>query len=205
MKELREKVLAVSKIAKECPENLQQQCFTILLNYLLGEEESKSRTPGGKSVVVKDKEVKDGEKRDNGGAGAQDDLVPSDLHVKTRRFLQKYGLNIDHLNGLFYKENNEIKTLYDDLNTTKTSENQIRITMLQCLHNAIRSGEFETTVEKARLEAQARKCYDTNNWSAYFTNNAAYFNFEKYSRAIDKIGLGEDGKEKLAAIVQELQ
>ena len=85
------------------------------------------------------------------------------------------------------------------------SESQIRITLLQCLLSAIKTGDFQTTVDAARQEVQTRKAYDTNNWSGNYTNNAALFDFDKYSKTVKVIVLSEQGKKELADLIQEIQ
>lgn len=208
MKKLKEKVLEIVKIAQECPENLQQSCFEILLKQALGTLETTKGPPGEQArEAVKEKEKPKEEPKSlvEETAKTQDDLSSSDLHLKTRRFLEKHGLSVDHLNQLFYKEGDQIFPLYDDLKTTRTSESQVRITLLQCLHNAIRTGDFQTQVEAAREEAATRKCYDKNNWSGNYSNNAILFDFDRYSRQVKVITLSEQGKIELANVIKELQ
>jgi len=205
MNKLKERVLQATEIAKECPENLQTICFEILLKHLLGpsieekappekpEQKDQEEAKGGPESIVEETAMK------------QDDLLDSDVHVKTRRFLDKNALTLENLNQLFYKEESKILPLYDDLKTTMTSESQVRITFLQCLQSAIQSGEFETTVESVRTEAKIRKCYDKNNWANNYTNNAALFDFEKYSKNVKTIKLSDQGKTELANLIKELQ
>jgi hypothetical protein len=138
-------------------------------------------------------------------ASTQHDLLKTDLHVKVSRFLEKHGLDVEHLNQLFYKEDDRILPLYEDLKTTRVSESQVRITLLQCLLNAITTGEFQTTVENARVEASTRKCYDKNNWGNNYTNNAGLFDFDKYARTVKTISLSEAGRKALADVIKELQ
>jgi len=209
MKKLKDKVLEMVAIAQECPENLQQICFEILLKHSLGLD--KPVVPAQPVSPAKDNDVKDGQAKPEPkgvvetSAQTQDDISMTDLHVKAKRLLEKNDLSLYHLNQLFYKEGEQILPLYDDLKTTRTSESQIRITLLLCLLNAIRTGEFQTEVEAARKESTERKCYDKNNWSANYTNNAALFDFDKYSRLIKTITLSEEGKKELANIIKELQ
>lgn len=208
MKKLKEKVLELAAIAKECPDNLQQICFEVLLKHELLPQAP--LLPAVQPMMPDASESAEKPKTDpksvvEASAKSQDDISTADLHVKARRFLEKGDLSIDHLNQLFYKEGDAILPLYDDLKTTRTSESQIRITLLQCLLNAIRSGEFQTTVEAAREEASTRKCYDKNNWSNNFTNNAALFDFDKYTREVKIITLSEQGRKELADVVKELQ
>lgn len=208
MKKLREKVLQIAKLAQECPDNLQQTCFEILLKHAL-KIEAPSQASGSQSPT-------EGVKSDSGekiapkssidsAAKKQDDLSVSDVDVRVRNLLKKYSLELSHLNQLYYKENNQVLPLYDDLKTTKASECQIRITLLQCLHNAIQNGSFQTPVEAARDEARERKCYNETNWSANYSNNATLFDFDKYSRRVSVITLSEEGKAKLADVIKELQ
>ena len=202
MKKLKEKVLELVKIAQECPENLQQACFEILLKNAIGTQEPQKLAETGQNGVSNKKEpksvVEDSSK-------TQDDLSYKGVHVKVRRLLEKYALTIDNLNQVFYKEGDQILPLYNDLKTTRTSESQVRITLLQCLHNAIQTGEFQTSVEAVRKEATDRKCYDVNNWANNFTNNAALFDFERYSKKLKTVTLSEQGKTELVTLVKEIQ
>jgi hypothetical protein len=125
--------------------------------------------------------------------------------VKVRHFLKKYNLTLAEVNNLFYKENDQILPLYDDLRTTRLAENQVRITLLLALHQAIQTGEFECEVEAVRTECNDRKCYDRNNFGNNFTNNAGLFDFTKYTKATTKIRLSEEGKKELAELIRELQ
>lgn len=204
MKTIQEKVQEIAKIAMECPENLQQSCFEILLKHALGLEKptgpekrefgetTKTNKEDPKSIVEE-------------SAKKQEDLSSGNLHVAVRRFLEKNDLSVDHLNQLFYKEGDQVLPLYDDLKTTRTSESQVRITLLQCLHNAIRSGKFQTSVDDVRQEVATRKCYDKNNWGNNYTNNAGLFDFDKYTKDVKTITLSEQGKKELADVVKEIQ
>jgi hypothetical protein len=204
VKKLKDRVLEVAEIAKECPENLQQSCFEILLKHVLGEEEPAPPPPTAhdrdstKEKIEPISVVEESAKK-------QDDLSGKEIHLKARRFLQKNSVTIEELNQLFYKEGENILPLYDDLKSTRTSESQIRITLLQCLLKAIATGEFQTTTESVKEEAQKRKVYDASNWSNNYTNNAALFDFDKYSKGIKVINLSEEGKSRLASVIKELQ
>ena len=207
MKKLKDKIQEIVAIAQECPENLQQICFEVLLKNALGAQQPPAQ--GVAPRVEKDAAPEEAKQEPKGvveaAASNQEDLSSADLHVKVRHFLKKADLSVDHLNQLFYKEGDEILPLYDDLKTTRTSESQIRITLLQCLLNAIRTGEFQTTVQAAREEVSTRKCYDKNNWGNNYTNNAGLFDFDKYSRTVKTIALSEQGKAALAVVIKGLQ
>lgn len=203
-KKVREKVLEIAKIAQECPENLQQICFETLLRHTL-----EGGKPPASSEKQKPEEKEKGKKTLESiveeTAQTQDDLTSADLHLKARRFLDKHSLTVNDVNQLFYKEGDKILPLYEDLKTTRTSESQVRITLLQCLHNAIRSGNFTTSVEAIKEEAGTRKCYDVNNWNNNFTNNASLFDFTQYSKKVQTINLSDQGKTELADLIKEMK
>ncbi|MCK4335049.1 hypothetical protein KAX06_09760 [candidate division WOR-3 bacterium] len=207
MKKLKDKVQEIVAIAQECPENLQQICFEVLLKNALGVQQPPAPSPAPKTEkeAAPEQEKKEPKSVVEAAAKSQDDLSSADLHVKARRLLEKHDLSVDHLNQLFYKEGDEVLPLYDDLKTIRTSESQVRITLLQCLLNAMRTGDFQTTVEAVREEASTRKCYDKNNWGNNYTNNAGLFDFGKYSRNVKTITLSEQGKTELADVVKKLQ
>jgi len=204
---IREKIHEFVGIAKECPENLQAKCFELLLAHylsMLGTKDLKDHE--GKREEKKDKNgIADSEVGVGKGA-KQKDIFETDLHVKVRQFLKKNGLTVNHINQIFYKEQGEIKPLYDDLKSTKASESQIRIALLHALKNAIQEGEFQFNGEEVRAETQVRKCYDANNFAANFKNNKHLFDgFETYNKTTPIISVSTEGKEKLSEIIKELQ
>jgi hypothetical protein len=205
MKPLKERVLEIAAIAKECPENLQQICFEVLLKHVLAPSGTPPASPATDTVSKADEAKPNPKSVVEESAKHQDDLSIGDLHVKARRFLEKNDLSMDHLNQILYKEGEDILPLYDDLKTNRTAESQVRITLLQCLLNGIKTGEFRTGVETARQEAVTRKCYDKNNWGNNYSNNATLFDFKKYTKDVQSIALSELGKSELANVIKELQ
>lgn len=212
MAKLKDKVAEFAAIAADLPDNLQVVCFELLLRSHL--EASRPRPPANpernKDVDKekdknKDLDAEDKSKTVEEAAKSQADIVQGDLHVKVKRFLQKYSLTLDHLNNVFYKEDGKILPLYEDLNTTKMSEGQIRIALLQSLVSAIPTGTFEATVEDVRSECDDRKCNDRPNFAANFRNNDTMFDFETFDRQTKKVRLSEDGKSELADVIKELQ
>jgi hypothetical protein len=207
MKELQDKVLEIAEIAKKCPNNFQAICFELLLRHHL-ESISPTREKGPKSPDQKDGADTDDKRNgpDVGGiSDTQDDISEKDIHAKVRRFIEKYGISIDHLNNLFYKEGESIAVLYEDLQTSRMAEGQIRIALLQSLRQALETGDFHTRVEDVRTESITRKCYDSPNFGKNFTKKATLFDFEKYSKDVDLIKLSEEGRKELAALIKELQ
>ena len=204
MKDIKDKVLEIAEIAKSCPDNLQGICFeTILKHFLTGLAPVPTRLR--KNALPPPANGGAGE----GGADAeippkkQEDIQDTDFHVKVKRFMKKEDVSLEHLNNLFYREGTKILPLFDDLKTTRMSESQIRITLLQCLVNAFASGNFETDVEAIRTECETGKCYDRPNFATILRNNSTLF--EKYDRTTKTVRLSNRGRKELADIIKELQ
>ncbi|MFX0203854.1 MAG: hypothetical protein ACFFCW_47760 [Candidatus Hodarchaeota archaeon] len=207
--ELKDKVLEIAAIAKECPENLQEKCFEVLLKDFL---ETESHLSGGRVPTrhppppgaTKESGLEEDLQKEY--EPPQEDFSEKDLHVKLKKFLQSSNLTVDHINQIFYKEGEKILPLYDDLKTTKSSESQLRIAMLQALKNAMYSGEFDFDGEEVRAECQLRKCYDSPNFAANFKNNKDLFDdFTKYNKKSPVIRLSSEGKSGLAELIRDLQ
>src|SRR5712692_3831534 len=123
---LKQKIMEFVALAKDCPENLQEKCFELLLA-----DHLQQLRPKAPSVVEDAKQPKptgdeDKKKGEDKKKPQQEDIAETDLHVKARQFLKKSGLTVEHINQLFYKEEGNFLPLYDDLKTTKASESQIR-------------------------------------------------------------------------------
>jgi len=209
--DLKTNVLEIAEIAKACPDNLQAKCFELLLSRYLEGLPTPATPPKVKEKTPPDDAQQELSQQsegtgNGGGGGTEQDLTSADLHVKTRKFLEKYGRTITDLNQLFYKENNELKPLYEDLKTTKITESQIRIALLAALKEGIGTGEFVFDGEAVRTECQVRKCYDKANFAAIFKRNAGLFDaFDSYDPDSPKIRLSESGKELLSGLIVELR
>jgi hypothetical protein len=145
---LKDDVLELAGIAKECPEGLKDKCFELLLSHYLRQLESKDRSSTGKqppATPAPDSEAgaaaAPAETPGIVGTPSEHDLAIRDVHVKARKFLEKYGKTINDLNQIFYKEAGELRPLYEDLKTTRTSESQTRIALLHALLSGINSSE----------------------------------------------------------------
>jgi hypothetical protein len=209
-KTLREAVIEIVAIAKECPEPLQVVCFELLLKKHLESSETRhDKDKGGdvKNAPALSKEAPAAKTNAplKDSPGRQEDLVNTDLHVKVQRFMQKCGVSIEEMNNLFFKDGDAMSPLYEDLKTTRMAEGQTRIALLQSLQAAIPSGEFQTSVEDVRKEAVARKCYDSTNFGKNFTNNASLFDFERWDKTIRVIKLSDEGRTELAKLIKALQ
>jgi hypothetical protein len=206
--DLKERVLEIVSIVKECPENLRALCFELLLrDYLEGRRRpAPSETPQRESQTPPPVQEKPevGDLAAGETTTGQQDLKAGDLHMKTRKFMERHSISLDHLNQLFYKEGGEIKPLYEDLKTTRMAEGQIRITLLHALLAGMTTGEFAADGEAVRAESQLRKSYDRPNFATNFKNNANLFEgFESYAKGTP-LRLSEDGRKELAELIKEL-
>jgi hypothetical protein len=207
---LKTDVLEIAEIAKACPDNLQERCFELLLSRYLEGLAPTAPAKNGKTEQSlppnKGNDSTESAPNPNSNGNADQDLALADLHVKARKFLEKYQRTIADLNQLFYKDGDELKPLYEDLKTTKVSESQIRIALLAALKEGIQTGDFIFDGEAVRSECQVRKCYDKANFAATFKRNATLFDgFEAYDSEASKIRLSESGKEMLSGLIVELR
>ncbi len=206
--DLKDRVLEIVSIAKECPDNLQPLCFELLLRDYLENRQRPAdpamRTPSPAPPAPSTTEPPgDSELAAEPAIQGQQDVKTGDLHMKARKFMERHSLSLDQINQLFYKEDGEIKPLYEDLKTTRMAEGQIRITLLHALASGMRTGEFAADGEAVRAESQLRKSYDRANFAANFKNNANLFEgFESYDKTAP-LRLSEDGRKELAELVKE--
>jgi hypothetical protein len=203
-------------LAKECPESLQEKCLQILLDDYLIKSSATSRNapkppaaPDPANAAAQDNEESAEAETladDRETPAGQRDVVMTDLHLKAKKFLTQYSLSLDDINQLFFMEGIDFKPLYEDLKTTKASETQIRIGLLQALRAGMKGGEFQFNGEDVRTECQERKAYDGKNFSANFQNSASLFvGFDKYEKTTPLLKLTEAGKQRLAETIRELK
>lgn len=201
---LKDKIIELADIARTCPDNLQEKCFELLLSDFLNSryKDAQPLPPDEPNAIPDDSE----NNNDDGSSNSGRELKESDVHLKVKKFLPKYELEFAALNDLFYIEDNHVCQLGEALKSTKASEVQIHIALLQSLQNAIDSGDFRFNGEDVRKECGVRKCYDQTNFTANFKNNAKLFErFEKYNRMSPLISLSEQGKSELAKLIKSMQ
>ena len=203
---LKQKIMEFVALTKDCPENLQEKCFELLLaDYL---QQLRPKIPSVAEDIKQPKITVDEDKKEGEDKKApqQEDIAETDLHVKARQFLKKSGLAVEHINQLFYKEEGNFLPLYDDLKTTKAAESQIRVALLHALLSGMHTGDFEFNGESVRNEVQVRKCFDQPNFATIFKKNSDLFDgFSNYSKTSPTIRLSTDGKARLAEVIKELQ
>jgi hypothetical protein len=219
MADLKERIKEIVEIVANVPEEFKATCFEMLLKEAIANNRSAAAPPAVAHVaptpktLLKDKTTQTEEKLENEPlapssvqptVGEGTDITAGDIHMKVRKFLEKGALTIDNLNELFYKDNGGFESLITDLGVSKISEAQMRISLLQALHNALPSGEFVTTVESVREECKMRKSYDGTNFSANFKNNASLFDFGTWTKDVTELKLSEHGKKDLATLIKTL-
>jgi hypothetical protein len=221
--DLKEDVKEIVEIVALVPESLKVMCFEMLLRDVLAKRHAppkapappqappapESKAPKAASAPADETPADDDstsipapgvQPKVNGGS----DITMTDLHMKTKKFMDKNGLNLEHINNVFYKEGDKIELLITDFGATTMAEGQIRIASMQALQQALVDGEFTTTVEAVREECKVRKCYDAANFTANFKNNAGTFDFGAWLRGVTDLRLSEDGKKALAEVVKTL-
>jgi hypothetical protein len=212
----KEDVRELVALAKECPDALQEKCLQMLLEDYLkkshGGGKLSPKVPPPPDPAAKEKEAEKPEETAEATAEEKDtssgqrDLVLTDLHLKAKKFLTDYDITLDDINQLFFMEGKNIQPLYDDLKTTKASETQIRIGLLQALRTGMTDGNFQFSGEDVRTECQERKAYDKNNFPANFKNSAGLFaGFDKYDKASPILKLTDAGKKRLAETIAEMK
>jgi hypothetical protein len=185
---------------------LQEKCFELLLRHYLDSlsgpgVEATPASAAPAPIVARAEEGTPAETLSKG----QEDIEPTDLHLKARRFLERFSLTLDDVNQVFYKEAGEFLPLYEDLKTTRTSECQTRIALLAAFRSAMATGDFVFSGEAVRAECQTRKCYDQANFASNFRNKAELFEaFDKYDSRSPRVQLSEEGRKALAALIKEL-
>jgi len=203
--DLKDKIKEIADIAASLPENLQHVCFELLLKHHLAaltsapapkKDALASASPGTAAEAVQALEET---------TKGQADLMNGDLHVKARRFMEKYSVSLAELNNLFYKEGEQILPLYEDLKTTRVAEAQVRIALLLALRSGLTTGEFEAQVEAIRAECRDRKTYDQGNFAANIKNNQSLFDFDTYTKDTTELRLSENGRKELAQLIKEMQ
>jgi len=184
----------------ECPEELKTKAFEMILKHLLTADSARVGVNDGPNTGAS----QDVAEAVGAPIGAGEDIQLNSIHIKARRFISDSNLTEQQLNQLFYLDEGEFKPLYDDLQSTKIAESQLRLTVLEALERALKTGDFEFDSESVREKCKMFKCYDGANFAANFNNNKEFFEgFEKYERG-GLVRLSKKGKIYLAEIMLAL-
>jgi hypothetical protein len=221
--DLKEEIKEIVDIVTLVPESLKVMCFELLLRDALAKRHSPAKPSPAPAHAAREVEPKtpkpaapSGESGNEAESAATfassvqpkvnggSDISMSDLHMKTRRFMTNSSVTLDHINNVFYKEGDSFELLITDFGAKSMADAQMRVAMLQALHQALIDGEFTTTVQAVRQECKMRKSLDAPNFTANFRNNAAIFDFGEWTKGITDLRLSDDGKKALAEVVKKL-
>jgi len=209
MSGLKEKVKEFAEIAASVPDNLQVSCFEILLRDYIASLSNAvpPKTPKGADLgpSAAPATTVPIDTSSQAATNTQADIAQADIHLKARKFMEKYSVSISELNNLFYKDGQTITPLYEDLKTTRMAEAQIRVTLLQALRSALVGGDFLAEIESVRTECRDRKTLDTSNFTANYRNNHSLFDFATFDKETKSVRLSEDGRKELSQLIKELQ
>src|SRR5258706_13435167 len=92
---IKEKVLEFASIAKECPENLQENCFELLLSNYLKQLNSVRQIKKAEKPEIKDTVTKEKPAIPPGTEVRQENILKRDLHLKVKQFLKKTRITVD--------------------------------------------------------------------------------------------------------------
>lgn len=200
---LKAEIKEIIEIAKECPTELQQRCFEILLDNCL---QMFKTAKNAQATIVKNEDIVDEVLDENNEASAPiSDITERDFHVKVRKFFQLNNVNIPDLNRIYYKENGKLLPYYESMHSTKMSECQIRLTLLTAFEAGFATGDFVVNGETVRKRCQELKCYDSPNFATTYKNNSVIFDnwTDKYDKNTDYI-LSAEGKKQLAQVLNKI-
>lgn len=223
MVDLKEEIKEIVAIVALVPESLKVMCFELLLRDALAKRHSPAKPSPAPAHAAREVELKtprpaaptdessnETEAASTPAPGVQpkvnggSDIIMSHLHMKTKRFMTNNDVTLEHINNVFYKDGDNFELLITDFGAKNMADGQMRIAMLQALHQALIDGEFTATVEAVREECKMRKCLDATNFTANFKNNAGLFDFGEWSKGITNLRLSDDGKKALAEVVKKL-
>ena len=190
-----DKLKEILSLVKLCPENLQDKCFELLFNHYFA---------NSKPLIKSEKNTDEQPDAESEKQEPESESIQlRDLHAKVKAFVTKGEITVEQINNLFYKEDGEIKPLYDDLKTTKMSDAQIRLTLLGALENSLTTGDFSIKIEKVRKMCDVHKCYDLSNFTANFKKAKALFT-EEYKKGLTTFTLSAEGKKQALGVAVEL-
>jgi len=205
---IKQEIKDIIEIVNQCPTELQEKCFELLLNNLLQEISSKAD-----KKVPKQKQIQEDENvnnsnsekthQNNNNVNDYDDIQITDFHIKVRKLLGE-KVTMEKINELYYKENDSILPLYEEMATNQASQSQVRLALLTAFENAISSGEFEFNVDEIRKRCQDMKCYDRANFGANFKKSKHLFEDDSEFKKGKKIKLSTSGKKEIIDVLEAI-
>lgn len=204
---LKSEIKEIITIVNQCPEALQEKCFELLLdNYLRANNQAKPTKTIDKSVEIIDKTDNTDEPKEEKTSNNEEEIVLTDFHIKTRKFLETNNITIGMINALYYKEDGKLMALYESLNSNKMTDCQNRIALLTAFENSFSNGgEMVFNGEVVRQRCQDLKCYDAPHFADTFKRFSSLFDnwTGKYEKKA-QYSLSPEGKKELANVLLEL-
>ena len=204
---LKNEIKEIIEIVKQCPDTLQEKCFELLLdNYLKSNDQQKTKKATTKVDEPSVESTKADETKVEMIANKEEEIVLTDFHIKTRKFLETNNITIGLINSLYYKEDGKLMPLYESLNSNKMTDCQNRIALLTAFENSFSNGgEMVFNGEVVRQRCQDLKCYDAPHFADTFKRFSSLFDnwAEKYDKKA-QYSLSAEGKKELAAVLLEL-
>lgn len=204
---LKSEIKEIIEIVKQCPDTLQEKCFELLLdNYLKSNDQPKTKKATTKVDEPSVESTKADETKVEMIANKEEEIVLTDFHIKTRKFLETNNITIGMINSLYYKEDGKLMPLYESLNSNKMTDCQNRIALLTAFENSFSNGgEMVFNGEVVRQRCQDLKCYDAPHFADTFKRFSSLFDnwAEKYDKKA-QYSLSAEGKKELAAVLLEL-
>ena len=204
---LKNEIKEIIEIVKQCPDTLQEKCFELLLdNYLKSNDQPKTKKATTKVDEPSVESTKADETKVEMIANKEEEIVLTDFHIKTRKFLETNNITIGLINSLYYKEDGKLMPLYESLNSNKMTDCQNRIALLTAFENSFSNGgEMVFNGEVVRQRCQDLKCYDAPHFADTFKRFSSLFDnwAEKYDKKA-QYSLSAEGKKELAAVLLEL-
>ena len=171
---LKEEIKNIIEIVQQCPESLQEKCFELLLEHYIAEikDIDEGQVFQQTNTGINNIGIKEDEKKENDSV---EEIKVTDFHIKVQRFLSTNGVDVAHINNIYYKENDKLLPLYETLGSTKMSECQMRMALLTAFENSFSdlNGDMSFNGEVVRQRCQAMKCYDSTNFSTNFKKNSS--------------------------------
>lgn len=179
----------IVELVKICPQNLQEKCFEILLNYALSSKKDSHATPAIKNGVV-------------GQSGDDAQEIPSEIKKRLKAFAGQHQLSEAEIYKIFsIDEEGNINIEANDLKSKKVAQQQRRLALLIGVKYQLANGSFDIPKDELREACVTYSAYDAANFVQNLRNMKEIFAGFKPT-ATNK--LSPLGKSQAAALIKEL-
>jgi hypothetical protein len=164
---------------------------------------SNAATPGSDKDGTRNATMADEDKDDDDEKPATS-IFSDDSRLSLQKigvFLKKYSGLEPLIEQLFIESDGKVERIYSSLKTSKKSEAQRRVILLQCLANAIMTGKFSAMVETVKQECKDFGIYESNLFTTYLKRDEEFF---KSSDRSEQIELNEKGQLALAETLRAM-